>query len=59
MEFDAINNHMTDTVNPTPSNQPKPPVARPNPNESTGLNIDEHVKIWDPNSKQVILEKRA
>ena len=57
MEFDAINNHMTDTVNPTPPNQPKPPVTRPN--ESTGLNMDEHVKIWDPNSKQVILEKRA
>jgi len=57
VEFDAINNHMTDTVNPTPPNQPKPPVTRPN--ESTGLNIDEHVKIWDPNSKQVILEKRA
>jgi hypothetical protein len=38
-----------------------PPTQQPvsRPNESTGLNIDEHVKIWDPNSKTVILEKRA
>jgi hypothetical protein len=42
-------------------NSPTPPAQQPvaQPNESTGLNIDEHVKIWDPNSKTVILEKRA
>jgi hypothetical protein len=28
-------------------------------NESAGLNIDEHLKIFDPESKQVWLEKRA
>jgi len=48
---------MTDTVKPTPSIPPQAPVSRPN--ESTGLNIDEHVKIFDPNTKVVILEKRA
>jgi hypothetical protein len=57
VEFDAINNTMTDTEKPTPSSPPQAPVARPN--ESTGLNIDEHVKIFDPNTKVVILEKRA
>jgi len=29
------------------------------PNETSGLNIDEHVRIFDPNSQQVFLEKRA
>jgi hypothetical protein len=29
------------------------------PNENTGLNIDEHVKIYDPNSQETLLEKRA
>jgi len=57
VESDAINNIMTDAPNTTPSNQPQQPEARPN--ENTGLNIDEHVKIWDPNTKAVILEKRA
>lgn len=28
-------------------------------NESAGLNIDEHVRIFDPNTQQVHLEKRA
>lgn len=41
----------------TPSPQPAAPAAKPN--ESAGLNIDEHVKIFDPNTKTVLLEKRA
>lgn len=28
-------------------------------NEAAGLNIDEHVKISDPNTQEVYLEKRA
>lgn len=56
MDSDAINNHMNDTTKPAPQ-VPQPTAGRPN--ESTGLNIDEHVKIWDPNTKTVILEKRA
>jgi hypothetical protein len=47
---------MSDTQNSTPV-PPKQPVARPN--ESTGLNIDEHIKISDPNTGAVILEQRA
>lgn len=29
------------------------------PNESGVLNIDEHVKIFDPNSREIFVEKRA
>lgn len=29
------------------------------PNESTGLNVDEHLKIFDPVTKNVYLEKRG
>ena len=39
--------------------QPQPAQPGPHPNESTGLNIDEHVKISDPNTGAVILEQRA
>lgn len=28
-------------------------------NEAAGLNIDEHIKIFDPNTKETHLEKRA
>ena len=39
---------------------PTPPRAVPaRPNETSGLNIDEHVRIFDPNSQQIFLEKRA
>lgn len=41
------------------SNPPQPAQSTAKPNESTGLNIDEHVKIFDPNTQTVILEKRA
>jgi hypothetical protein len=44
----------TQNSNPIPAQQP---VTRPN--ESTGLNIDEHIKISDPNTGAVILEQRA
>jgi hypothetical protein len=43
--------------NTTTHSQTKPVPARPN--ETSGLNIDEHVRIFDPNSQQVFLEKRA
>ncbi len=42
---------------PTSPNQQRAGPARPN--ETSGLNIDEHVRIFDPNSQQVFLEKRA
>lgn len=53
--FDTLNNNMIDT-----SQTPTPVPQKPDqPNESTGLNIDEHVKISDPNTGAVILEQRA
>jgi len=48
---------MIDNEKTPQTTAPVKPVPRPN--ESTGLNIDEHVKIFDPNTKSVILEKRA
>ena len=41
------------------TNQPDPVVKQPQrPNESGVLNIDEHVRIFDPNTKETFLEKR-
>lgn len=46
-------------------NQPTPnkansakPVAR-RPNETGSISVQGHVKIFDPNTKQVFVEKRA
>ena len=36
---------------------PQPRVATPN--ERTGLNVDEFVKIFDPENQQIFLEKRG
>ena len=52
----ALNKRMTDTTNP-PQTLPSQPSRVPN--ESTGLNIDEHLKITDPETQEVILEQRA
>lgn len=35
------------------------PLAADRPNETGGLNIDEHIRIFDPNDQKVLLEKRA
>lgn len=43
----------------TPQTPAPSPQAPARPNESTGLNIDEHIKISDPNTGAVILEQRA
>lgn len=46
--------------NPKQNQQPPLPGQQPKkPNESAGLNVDEFVKIFDPNTKETILEKRA
>lgn len=44
--------------NQDPVRTPIPLPSAP-PNESTGLNIDEHLKILDPNTGTTILEQRA
>lgn len=39
--------------------QPQPQVKESQrPNEAGVLNIDEHVRIFDPNTKETFLEKR-
>lgn len=42
-------------------NQPQvpEPVKSRRPDDAAGLNIDEHVKIWDRGSQETLLEKRA
>jgi hypothetical protein len=42
-----------------PNGQSQQRTVPARPNETSGLNIDEHVRIFDPNSQQVFLEKRA
>jgi len=38
----------------------KPPVAKPRrPNETGAINVEGFVRIFDPKSKEVFVEKRA
>lgn len=49
---------MIENLQPTPTTQePQPAPARPN--EQGRLNIDDFLRIYDPNSQQVLVEKRA
>ena len=41
----------------TQDSQQKP--ANPRPDERTGLNIDEFVRIHDPQNREILLEKRG
>lgn len=43
----------------TQEQQPMPPKQPATPNDTSGLNIDEFVRITDPQTKETILEKRA
>ena len=39
--------------------QPQPVnKEQPKPNEAGVLNIDEHIRIFDPNTKETLVEKR-
>jgi hypothetical protein len=49
------NNRPTNTV----EQQQQMPAKSPRPNDVGALNIDEHVRIFDPNSEEILLEKRA
>lgn len=48
-----------DNMPKSPNTQIQKQAAPARPNETSGLNIDEHVRIFDPNSQQIFLEKRA
>lgn len=54
-----LNNIMTEPLDTNLQQSREIPAEKTRPNERTGLNIDEHVKIFDPETKQVWLEKRA
>ena len=49
---------MDDNKQQTLSQTQKPTMPQ-RPNEHSGLNIDEFVKITDPQTQKVILEKRG
>lgn len=48
-----MNEKLSDTVQQVNPNVPA------NPNEKGNFSVDGYVKIFDPNTKEVILEKRA
>lgn len=50
MEKDSMKDDTKDTAQPGPSKKP---------NEQSQLNIDEFLRITDPNTKQVFVEQRA
>jgi hypothetical protein len=41
----------------TPLSQPAPPAKKPN--ETGSISVEGHIRIFDPKTKQVIVEKRA
>lgn len=53
-----INNNMINKQqsNPVPE---KTPSTSKSPNDTGSLSVEGHVKIFDPNTKEVLLEKRA
>lgn len=57
--MDELNSSMNDksAQQPTPESVQKKPQARPN--ERAGFAVMGHVKIFDPNTKEVIVETRA
>lgn len=50
---------MVNTSMPQEQQQPQQSVQPARPNDTSGLNIDEFVRITDPQTKEIILEKRA
>ena len=43
-----------------PNSQPKPEkIAEKKPNEVGGFYFSSHIKIFDPNTKQVLVQKRG
>lgn len=48
---------MTENLQPTSENKEQPVPARPN--EQGRLNIDDFLRIYDPNTQQVLVEKRT
>lgn len=49
-----INKFMKEQTPKTPK-----PVLEKKPNEKNGVVVSSHIKIFDPNTKEVLVEKRA
>lgn len=45
-------------MNQSDKNQPKTTLEK-KPNEKNGVIVSSHIKIFDPNTKEVLVEKRA
>jgi len=39
--------------------RPQPPAPAKNPNETGSISVEGHIRIFDPKTKEVIVEKRA
>ena len=51
---------MKSTENNMPQNQETTiPTQEPLPNETGGVHFEGHIKIWDPESAEVYIDKRA
>lgn len=49
---------MTDNITPTPPN-PSTKSAPKRPNETGSISVEGFIKIFDPETKKVFVEKRA
>lgn len=54
-----LNTTMDNKQNQQPAPQPSQPQTRRKPNEVGGIAVSGFVKIFDPNTKETILETRA
>jgi hypothetical protein len=54
-----LNSSMNDKSVQENKLDPEPKKAQPKPNERAGFAIMAHLKIFDPNTKEVIVETRA
>ena len=54
-----VNNNMNEKSEPVSKIQPAAVKKPTKPNENGALHIEGFVKIFDPNTEEVIVEKRA
>jgi hypothetical protein len=54
-----VNNNMNEKSEPVSKIQPTAVKKPTRPNETGALHIEGFVKIFDPNTQEVIVEKRA
>ena len=57
--MDELNSSMNDKSAQEPARDPVQKQPQTRPNERAGFAVMGHVKIFDPNTKEVIVETRA